>query len=385
MFFFSPLIPRVRVNYSFFDLLKALLVSERKNHYRILVKNVLGDYFNNKNILLTSSGRSAIYLVLRSLKQKKVVLPAYTCVVVEEAALLAGKEIIYAPTSSVDFNVCDLPKLDSDTILIATHQYGIPCNIEMMQEECIKVGAVLIEDCAGALGTKINGKLVGTFGDFACFSFDSSKLINVPSKGGFILAKNKDLLDNVSVSDLEHSTLRYKVKHLLRGGVYCLVKGKHLYGIFHYITMGRKGRMHISDGGRINLTKGEFYTHGFYEWQASIAYQQLKKIRQIIQRRDYIYSQYDRYIKNPIIQKPPYIVGSSCIRYTIQTVKQKQMYDYCVKHGVDMGFSFNHLSTPVSFSKEHIIAKSILNVPFYYKLKDREMKKVIEVINSFAL
>lgn len=382
---YFSLIPRVRVNYNTLDLIKALFTSEKKHKFRNLTKKIISDYFQNENILLTSSGRGAIYLVLKSLKQKKVVIPAYTCMVVKEAAVLSGKEIIYAPTSKDDFNTHKLPPLDNDCIVIATHQYGIPCNIEYIIKECQKAGAILIEDCAGSLGTRINGKLTGTFGHYSCFSFDSSKLINVPSKGGFIVAKDMESLNKIDTSELKENTIKYKIKHLVRGFIYCMVKGKYMYRIFHYLTMGRKNKMHISENTEISLTKGEFYTHGFYEWQARIAYRQLAMLDEIIKRRDYIYSQYDKNIDNAIIKKPPYIKDSSCIRYTVQTNEQAVVYNYCLKHGVDMGFSFNHISSPSSFKNEHTIATSILNVPFYFKLKDNEMYRVIRVLNSIKL
>lgn len=375
------LIPRVRVNYTFIDIFKAIFTFESSETYRILLKNYLANFFNSKNILLTSSGRAGLYLILRALPQQKVFIPAYTCKVVKDAVLLANKQIFYLPTSPSTFNVDCIPDLDSNSILIATHQYGIPCEIDKLAKLCNASNAILVEDCAGSFGTKYKGQLTGTFGDYAFFSFDASKLINIPSKGGFILAKTPSLMSLLSESDLQPSSLLYKTKHLLRGVVYCFVKHPILYRIFHYITMGRKQKMHISDESE-DLQMSSFYTHSFYEWQARIAYRQLLNIDNIIRRRDEIYRYYDSNIKNSSIQKPPYVEESVCIRYTIQSNKQKEIYLNSLKLGVDMGFSFNHIGAPDTFIVEHNIAKRILNIPFYYNLSDKEVAYVVKVINS---
>ena len=48
----------------------------------------------------------------------------------------------------------------------------------------------VIEDCAHAVETKYNNKNTGTFGDFGCFSFYSTKNI-VTGEGGMIITKKK--------------------------------------------------------------------------------------------------------------------------------------------------------------------------------------------------
>ena len=378
------LIPRVRVNYTFVDLYRAFCCSERQDIYQLQVKERIQSYFSNNNVLLTSSGRAGLYLILRSLPQHKVIIPAYTCSVVQEAILLAGKHILYAPTSDKSFNISQLPELDKDSILIATHQYGLPCNIEEMVARCNDAGAVLVEDCAASLGSTVSGKLVGTFGHYAFFSFDASKLINVPSKGGFILAKNKELLDRIQTEDMLPSSFQYKIKHLCRGFVYCAIKTPYLYRIFHYLTMGMRHKMHISDSNNSDgdVLQTEFYTHGFYEWQAIIAIRQLRNLDQIVMKRKEIYKYYHDKICNQYIIKPPYNEEASCVRYTIMVNEQKAFYEQCLRQGVDLGFSFNHIPSPATFCEEHNIANRILNLPFYKDMQERELARVVHVVNS---
>ena len=377
------MIPRVRVNYTFGQLLSAVFSSEKSFKYRKELKEEIARYFDTNGVLLTSSGRAGIYQVLCALSQKKVVVPAYTCMVVIEAAMLAKKEVLFAPTSRETFNMSSLPKIDADCIVIATHQYGIACDIDAISDACRKAGAVLVEDCAASLGSRVHGKLTGTFGDYAVFSFDSSKLVTVPSKGGFIIAKDPSELPRIEGSvPLLPCSVRYKLKHLCRGMIYLMLKNKWIYRCFHYLTMQRKGQMQLDDHGHLDLNLGEFYTHGFYEWQASIALPQFRALEQIIQKRQRIYKLYDDKISNPLINKPLYSNDNACIRYAIQVKNKKSFYEKCLSLGLDMGFSFNHIASPDDFVEEHNIAAEVLNVPYYYNLSEKETRHVVEVINK---
>ena len=137
-------------------------------------KRLLAQYFGVADVVLTSSGRNSLFLLLSYLHHKKVIVPSYTCKAVTEAALMAGKQVVYVEVSLEDFNI--LPEklvhlVDDDSIVIATHQYGNPCRIEEICDICRKAGALVIEDCAASLGTVYNGKLTGLFGNYAFFSF----------------------------------------------------------------------------------------------------------------------------------------------------------------------------------------------------------------------
>ncbi len=377
------LIPRVRVNYTFGDLIKGMVAGRGKGDKYEQLRKAICNYFGIEDILLTSSGRASIYMLLRYLPQKKVIVPAYTCKVVIEAATMAGKQIVFAPTSRRTFNMSSLPELDAECIVIATHQYGLPCDIEAIVAECRKAGAVVIEDCAASLGTNIKGKKTGLFGDFAIFSFDSSKLVTVPSKGGFIIAKDANLLKSISdATPLLTCSVKYKFKHLMRGFIYVMLSSSYIYRCFHYLTMGRKHKLQIDDHDGVDTVLSEFYSHGFYEWQAVIALNQIKQIEEIIAKRKALYSCYNDLITNTQIEKPEHINDSACIRYAILVKHKRRFYEKCLRHGVDMGFSFNSVVCPVEFDREHDMATDVLNLPYYYNLSDKEQSHIIETINS---
>ena len=205
---------------------------------------MLSDFYDGEKVLLVPSARDAIYELLIRLTQKKVVIPAYTCIAVNEAVLLAGKEIVYSRTDRDTFNSDYLECIEPDTIVLATHQYGLPCKIEDIAIKCKKMGAILIEDCATSMGTFVNGKKTGTFGDYAVVSFNASKLLNVPPFGGVLIGKNAEMFDRIEkeVEWLKPS-FSFKIKGIIRGTAFALTKNPVIYRIFHYFTIQSKGKI----------------------------------------------------------------------------------------------------------------------------------------------
>jgi len=90
-------------------------------------------------------------------------------------------------------NACTTPKTKA---VVVVHLYGfiIP-DIKEIAEFCKDNNLILIEDVAQALGTDINGKKAGTFGDFGIFSFHSHKNMTTLGEGGMLVVKDKRYAD----------------------------------------------------------------------------------------------------------------------------------------------------------------------------------------------
>ncbi len=82
-------------------------------------------------------------------------------------------------------------------VMIA-HTMGIPFDAAGVSDLCRKYGLWFIEDCCDALGTKLNGRNVGTFGDLATLSFYPAHHITM-GEGGAVLG-NDELLARIARS-----------------------------------------------------------------------------------------------------------------------------------------------------------------------------------------
>jgi dTDP-4-amino-4,6-dideoxygalactose transaminase len=360
---------------------------------RGLLSDKLSAMFSAKHIQLTPSGRSALYLLLCAMPQRKVVVPAYTCKAVVEAALLSRKQVVYVEVNQSDFNMRagDLERtVDPDSVVIATHQFGIPCDIERICAACDRLGAVVIEDVAAALGTKIKGRLAGTFGAASFYSFDSTKLINVPLKAGFISTNDCTLYE--SVREVARQTLRpmnplKKWSLLTQAAVLLALENHIVYRLFHKAIFEWRGRF-TADSPIINRTMNDFYTIEMSEWQAFLAITQLDQIEQIVKERRRIYrALHDGLRECKGIELPPYDFGGEWapIRFPIRTKCDKMaFYRAATREGVDFAFSFTFIAAPEEMKTSHAIAKTILDLPFYSKLTENETRKTVEVVSMLG-
>jgi dTDP-4-amino-4,6-dideoxygalactose transaminase len=77
--------------------------------------------------------------------------------------------------------------------IIPVHLYGMPAKMEAIMSIAEKYEIPVVEDAAEALGSSINGKKCGTFGEMAILSFNGNKIITT-SGGGALVSKNESYI-----------------------------------------------------------------------------------------------------------------------------------------------------------------------------------------------
>lgn len=75
--------------------------------------------------------------------------------------------------------------------IMVTHVYGHPADMDAIMAIARKHNLVVIEDCAQAHLAYYKGKLCGTFGDIACFSFQQSKHMTT-GDGGMVISNENE-------------------------------------------------------------------------------------------------------------------------------------------------------------------------------------------------
>lgn len=144
-----------------------------------------------------ASGRSAFQLALESLgleKGKEIIFPSFTFPVMPMVAKMLGYKPVFCAVDPVTFNSGPKqiqPLINERTgAVLATHLFGQPCPIREIAELARKRNILLLEDCAHALGVRVAGRSVGTFGDIGIFSFAEGK--NMPCFGGGAIVTSND-------------------------------------------------------------------------------------------------------------------------------------------------------------------------------------------------
>ena len=142
-----------------------------------------------------SSGTAALYLALWSInaENKYIAIPSYVCTALRNSIAMAnGKEImIDSKNENPNMNLNLLETFNTD-IAIVPHLYGIP---QLISNNTKKI--TVIEDCAQALGSKVNHVYAGLQGDIGIFSFYATKLITSGGQGGMIVSPNKAIISKI--------------------------------------------------------------------------------------------------------------------------------------------------------------------------------------------
>lgn len=159
----------------------SLLQKEDKQFKRYPVQDLSFWLDGTKDLKFFDSGRSALLACLhnQNLKQNDEVLILTTT---------GGPYISSCVTKTIE-KVCAWkrePSARTRTVLVI-HEFGFPCPHSIMKPY-IKKGIPVIEDCAYAIGAKIQGAAVGQAGDYAIYSL--TKYYPV-SFGGILVSKKK--------------------------------------------------------------------------------------------------------------------------------------------------------------------------------------------------
>jgi perosamine synthetase len=151
-----------------------------------------------KFAVAVNSGTSALFLALKALgigPGDEVILPTLTMVATINAVVWTGATpVLVDSQSKQDWNISTNEiekKITKKTkAIIPVHLYGYLADMKKILSIAKKYRLFVIEDAAEAMGSCINGKNAGSFGDISCFSLYSNKIITT-GNGGIVATNNK--------------------------------------------------------------------------------------------------------------------------------------------------------------------------------------------------
>ena len=141
-------------------------------------------YLGVRHAFSFNSGRSSLMAVLDALELEKgseVLLQAFTCNAAANPIIWAGLKPVYVDcNNNYNIDIEDLKKkiTQKSRVVMVQHTFGLPVDMDEIISICRENNLILIEDCAHALGAEYHGKLVGTLGKAAFFSFSRDKIIS---------------------------------------------------------------------------------------------------------------------------------------------------------------------------------------------------------------
>jgi len=165
-------------------------------------ENKFSTFTKSKYGIGVSNATSALHLSLKSLgigKGDEVIVPDMTFVATANSVLLSGATPVLADIDD-DMNLSvesiERSLTKKTKAIIPVHFAGKVCNIKKMKKIASSKGLALIEDCAHAIGAKLENQHVGTFGDAGCFSFYPTKNITT-LEGGMVITNSQKIAESV--------------------------------------------------------------------------------------------------------------------------------------------------------------------------------------------
>jgi dTDP-4-amino-4,6-dideoxygalactose transaminase len=166
----------------------------------------LADYCGTKGAVVLSSGTAAIHLALITLDVQPgdyVICQSFTFAATANPIVYLGATPVFIESEPDTWNMCPkalemalitLPR--KPKAILPVHLYGMPAKMEHIRLIASAHGVPILEDAAEALGSTIDGKRCGSFGQMGILSFNGNKIITT-SGGGALVSDDLDALSHV--------------------------------------------------------------------------------------------------------------------------------------------------------------------------------------------
>ncbi|MBS5465808.1 DegT/DnrJ/EryC1/StrS family aminotransferase [Phocaeicola sp.] len=323
-------------------------------------EKAFAEYCDRKYCVGTGNGLDALFLALKALGIKdgdEVIVPSNTYIATALAVTYVGATPVFVEpdirTFNIDATLIESAITEKTRAIMPVHLYGQTCDMDPIMEIAHKYNLYVVEDCAQAHGAKYKGKVIGSFGDVAGFSFYPGKNLGALGDAGATVTNNKEIADKVRALGNYGSDYKY-----------------------HHIYQGNNSRLD--------------------ELQAAFLTAKLSCLDEVNNERRNIAWKYLEGIKNPEIILPfvpdyatPvwHIFGIRCSRRAelekflndanIGTNKHYPIPMHLQDCYKNLGFKAGDY--PIA---EEISATE-LSIPMYYGMSEEEIQYVIDVINRY--
>jgi dTDP-4-amino-4,6-dideoxygalactose transaminase len=312
-----------------------------------------------KHCISCANGTDAIYIAMRGLGLKpgdEVITTAHSWIATSETITQAGGRVVFCDTDDEIFTIDPVDieaKITPATVgMIPVHLYGQPADMDPIMAIAKKHNLWVIEDCAQSHLATFKGKLVGTFGNVATYSFYPGKNLGAYGDAGCIVT-NDDKLADWMASFARH------------GG-----KNDH-------VMEGINSRMDGLQGAVLNV--------------------KLRHLRDWTKARQRVASSYDKLLRGiSDIRTPQVAAGREHVYhlYVIRTEQRDALRKYLTNAGVTTVLNYPkalpfypayaHLNhTPEDFPNAYSNQSRILSFPIYPEITEEMIGYVVSQVERF--
>ncbi len=337
------------------------------------LEETFASYLRVKHAIAVTNGTAALHIACQAIGLKsgdEAVVPSLTFVATANAVRYTGADPVFADivgTDDFDISPESIKNLISDRTraLLVVHYGGYACDMHQIVGLAERNGLFIIEDAAHAVGSELDGRKLGTWGDIGCFSFFSNKNL-AAGEGGMVVTNNDQLAE--------------KLRLLRSHGMTTLTWDRH------------KGHAWSYDVVELG------YNYRIDEMRAALALVQLSKLDMNNARRKELTELYQELLHQyaPMITTPfRFHPGdSACHIMPILLsgeINRRQFMEFMKSNGIQTSIhyppihlftAYEHYSEPtaISLPLTNDIAFREVTLPLYPTLDDSDVKTVVRFV-----
>lgn len=167
---------------------------------------MFAECMERKYCVSCANGTDSLYIAMHALGVQtgdEIIAPAHSWISTTETITQIGGKVVFCDTDRETFTIDPLDiesKITSKTVgIIPVHLYGQPADMDSIMEIAKRHGLWVLEDCAQAHLARYKGRLVGTFGNAASFSFYPGKNLGAMGDAGAVVTNDKALAEKMAM------------------------------------------------------------------------------------------------------------------------------------------------------------------------------------------
>jgi len=187
----SPLLPPLEEFIPYLEKIWHNKVLTNGGEFHQQLEAALADYLGVKYICLFANGTLALLTALQALRVTgEVITTPYSFVATSHTLLWNGLTPVFADIDPDTFNI-DPRRVEElitpqTTAIMPVHCYGIPCEMNKIQQIADAYGLKVIYDAAHAFGVRQEGVSILNQGDLSVLSFHATKVFNTFEGGAIV-------------------------------------------------------------------------------------------------------------------------------------------------------------------------------------------------------
>lgn len=345
------------------------------------MERTLEEYTGAKYAVAVSNGTAALHCACIAAgigPGDEVITTPITFAASSNCVLYCGGTPVFADidreTYTIDPKSIREKITDKTKAIVAVDYTGQSVRCNEIRQICDEFGLIFIQDAAHSIGTKYNGKHIGSIADITCFSFHPVKTIT-GGEGGAILTNDEEIYRKLVLARTHGITKNPELmEDMPHEGEWC----------YEQIMLG--------------------YNYRLTDFQAALIVSQMSKLDMFVKRRKEIVQRYDQAFKNipELILQKEIPESDTCrhlyiLRLDLEKLNCSRLQFFealaaeriqCQVHYIPVYWfpyykrlGFEKGLCPVAEE----IYNTMMSIPLYPKMTDQDVEDVIHAVTKVTM